>query len=266
MMPSSSLRTARLQLAAQPNALWILPAFEVAAGPNAQTADKQALKNISPRPLQIGRHVLSYHSTNFSHWHTCTRDYAIRPVVAGPLAEELGRGAWEATDAEVEAAEPEIFNRHFAPVLIVPRALVEFDSCFEHHGHERASVVAEWMMRPGATFVVSCEAFVTRVRDGETPLVIEETVNPSSAFRIWKTYYQFLGERLEQHGAQHLAPVFRAMPFVDESRDHRLDRPLRTRVLIALATIVVSLVVLRALLRRDRTPQGSSRHGTVKEL
>jgi hypothetical protein len=141
---------------------------------------------------------------------------------------------------------------------------VTFDARFEHHGHERASVAAEWMMRPGAAFVVSCEAFVTRVKDGETPLVIEESVNPAAAFRIWKEYYQFLGERLEQHGAQHLAPLFRAMPFVDEKRDHRLDQPLRTRVLIALGTVVVSLVVLRALLRRERVTE--FRRNTVKEL
>ncbi len=266
MMPSSSLRAARLPLAALPRALWVLPAFEVAPGPHAQIADREALGRASPRPLQIGRHVLSYFSTNFSQWQACSRDYAVRPVVAGPLAEELGRGAAEAVPAEVAAAEPDIFNRHFAPVLIVPRAAVSFDARFEHHGHERASVVADWMMRPGALFMVSCDAFVTRVRDGETPLAIEETVNPAAAFRIWKTYYHFLGERLAQHGATHLAPLFRAMPFVDEGRDHRLDRPLRTRVLVAVATVAVSLVVLRSLLRRERTPH-AGRHGTmVKEL
>ncbi len=264
MIPSSSLHVERVPLADK-NTIWVVPSFEIVSGPNAQIADKEALKKVSPRPLQIGRHVLSVFSTNHTQWALCTKDYSIRPVVSGVLSEELGRGV-ESLSVESMAMEPEIFNRHYAPVMIVPIDSVKFDSRFAHHGHERVSVVAEWMMRPGARFDVLCEGFVTRVKDGETPLAIEEHVSSTLAFRIWKTYYHFLGEKMVQHNAVHMATLFRAMPFVDESRDHRLDRPLGTRVMIALVTVIASLLVLRSLLRRDRMSETRRQGGMVKEL
>ena len=54
------------------------------------------------------------------------------------------------------------------------------------------------------------------------------------------------------------------MPFVDETKDHRLDRPFGTRVLIALSSIGISFMLLRALLKIERPDE--RRGGTVKDL
>ncbi len=62
--------------------------------------------------------------------------------------------------------EPEIFNRHFSPVLIVPRSS-SFDSRLWHHGHERAAILAEWLMRPKHSFRVLCEGFVVRAKNDD---------------------------------------------------------------------------------------------------
>lgn len=72
------------------------------------------------------------------------------------------------------------------------------------------------------------------------------------ALEIWKRWYTFLGGKLALHNGS--APLFRSMPFVDDSKDHRLDRPFGTRVLIALSAIGVSFLLLRTLLRMRERP------------
>jgi hypothetical protein len=70
---------------------------------------------------------------------------------------------------------------------------------------------------------------------------------------------------MAQHNATHLSALFRSMPFVDDSKDHRLDRPFSTRVVMALAAVSASFVLLRALLKMERTEERRGA-GTVKDL
>ena len=266
MIPSSSVRVERLALSA--DEMIVLPAFEVVGGPNVQFDDKASLgKAESHAPLQIGRHILSYYSTRYDLWQTCSEDYTVRPTVEGALAEELGHGVLEPLPYDAMQTEPAIFNRHYAPVLIMPRS-VTFDRRVLHHGHARASVLAEWVMTHPATggaLRVACQAFVTRQHEGETPLAIVEEVSSKTALRVWKTWYEFLGEKMAQHGFVDAGGLFRAMPFVSETTDHRLDRPFGTRLLIAAAAVTVSLMLLRALLKRERSSD-KRRVGLVKQL
>lgn len=101
--------------------------------------------------------------------------------MAGALAEELGRGVREAvsqngeeeaeffralshSNVSEQSSEPEIFNRHFAPVVIVPRQSTSFASGLLHHGHERSSLLADWIMRPDHLVRVVCGGFVARAK------------------------------------------------------------------------------------------------------
>ena len=118
----------------------------------------------------------------------------------------------------------------------------------------------------GVNFTVSSDHFVT-MKGGDS-VQQEERISTSSAYLIWKIYYHFMSEKLVAYEAsQHL---YRAMPFVDPSKDHRLDSPLWRRVAIAISTICVAAFILRHLLRIEREKPAYHWNpllkGQVKEL
>lgn len=82
------------------------------------------------------------------------------------------------------------------------------------------------------------------------------------ALEVWKRWYTFLGGKISMYNGS--AQLFRSMPFVDESKDHRLDRPFGTRVLIAISAITASFLLLRALLKMEKDERRPG--GTVKDL
>ena len=230
-------------------------------------ADKTALKALpNVTALQLGHHRLASYSTNLTRFMQCEpgKNYRIDPIVSGALAVELGQGVVKEVDADVMENEPAIFNRHFVPVMIVPIAHAAFDVRFDHQGHERVSFVADWMIR-GGQFLVLCDAFVTRNRALNPMAGIQHAppLTTKQANQIWKTYYAFLGEKLEISTG--FSPeLFRTMPFVSRSKDHRLDAPFWRRASLAFGTIFVAGLILRQLLTLPAKKLPGSR--TIKDL
>lgn len=79
-----------------------------------------------------------------------------------------------------------LFNRHYAPVIIVPTRHAVWDARFVHRGHAKASYMVEAFLRK-TRFVVLSEGFVT-LPDVAAPVASHDTVLISNAYAFWKLY------------------------------------------------------------------------------
>jgi hypothetical protein len=228
MLPSASLLGAVMRPQAfKSNTIYVLPSFLVPSN-TPQLADKAALKTMVTKgehvvPYQVGRHSLSYWSTNYTKWMDSQEPYGISLLVSGArVVQEMGISRDALAAVRPEEPNALIFNRHYSPVMIVPTKHVRWDTRFTHRSHAKASYLAECFLRK-TQFVVLPDAFAT-IAESSATAPLSKSVELSNAYSLWRIYYSFLSEKMLLLSTESTDALYlRATPSSDPKVDHRVE-------------------------------------------